>query len=40
MRNYRAVPQWWYIAMLAVNFMAAGELEKECLELTSQYSWL
>jgi len=23
MRSYRAVPQWWYIAMLAVNFAAA-----------------
>jgi hypothetical protein len=23
MRAYRAVPQWWYIAMLVVNFVAA-----------------
>jgi hypothetical protein len=26
MRNYLPVPQWWYIAMLAVNFVAAGAL--------------
>lgn len=26
MRNYLPVPQTWYIAMLAVNFVAAGEL--------------
>lgn len=25
MRHYLPVPHWWYIAMLACNFVAAGE---------------